>query len=105
MVAAVPRHQGRYHFAYVLAEDEKHRAGDWDDSAEFGLFDRRFRKLNESVSVALAGSEAALAQGDITAIRDALDRLLETQGIQLDPFSESFRKPGGQRHGSRVIAE
>ena len=34
-----------------LAEDEEHRAGDWDDTAEFGLSDRRFRKRNESVSV------------------------------------------------------
>ena len=64
-----------YHFAFVLVEDEEQRQGDLEDTAEFGLSERRFRKLNESIGVALVGSEAALARGDISVIADELDEL------------------------------
>jgi hypothetical protein len=84
-----------YHFASMLAEDEEHRAGDLEDTAEFGLSDSRFRKLNESLQVALAGSEAALARGDIAVIRDELDELMAVHSLSLDPQGDAYRKLGG----------
>jgi hypothetical protein len=58
-----------YHYASMLGEDEEHRQGDFEDTAEYGLSDRRFRKLNEANDIALAGSQDALARGDISVIR------------------------------------
>ncbi len=84
-----------YHYAFMLNEDEEHRAGDFEDSAEFGLSERRFRKLNESNQIALAASEAALARGDITVLGDIVDELLEVHGINLERHSPAFRKLGG----------
>jgi hypothetical protein len=84
-----------YHFAFMLSEDEEHRAGDFEDTAEFGLSERRFRKHHESIQIALAGSEAALARGDISVLGDIMDELLDVHGINLDRQSEAFRKLGG----------
>jgi integrase len=84
-----------YHYAEMLGEDEEHRAGDIDDTAKFGLSDRRFRKLNESLQVALAGCEAALAQGDISIIADQLDELLKVHGFDLERAGDAYRKLGG----------
>lgn len=93
-----------YHFAFMLNEDEEHRAGDFEDSAEFGLSERRFRKHSESIDVALAGSEAALARGDISVLGDIIDELLATHGINLDRQSEAFRKLGGAVLREHVMA-
>jgi integrase len=83
-----------YHFASMLSEDEGHRAGDWEDTAEYGLSERRFSKLNETIQIALAGSEDGLARGDISVIGDVLDELLEVHGFTLDPRDEAYRKLG-----------
>ncbi len=83
-----------YHYAFMLAEDEEHRQGDFEDTAEYGLSDRRFRKVNETNDIALAGSQDALARGDISVIADIMDELLAVHGIALDPKGEAYRKLG-----------
>jgi len=83
-----------YHYADMLVEDEEHRTGDLEDTAEYGLSDRRLRKLNESVDVDLVASEHALAKGDISVIADIMDELLAVHGFDLDRHGAAFRKLG-----------
>ncbi len=109
-----------HHYARMLADDEEERregtgseplfqsiaeqlsaAGTKHESPfavgelpEAGLSDREVLKRDETLQYDLAISTAALARGDITAISEHLDELLEAFQLNLDRSSSSYRKLG-----------
>jgi hypothetical protein len=59
---------------------------------EAGLSDREVFKRAEHLAWELDVTSAALARGDITAIREELDELLDVYQISLDPKCEDYRR-------------
>lgn len=56
------------------------------------LTERDYQKIGETLDIVDAANRKALAFGDITAVADEVDELLETQGIALDKNSPAYRK-------------
>lgn len=110
----------QYHFANVLAEDdEMRRDGSGSEPVfqsvarqladagiefttpfhveavpEYGLSEREMQKRSEDLQTYIALAERALAQGNISAIRDHMEELLHVFRIKLDPKSVAYRQLG-----------
>jgi integrase len=61
---------------------------------EAGLSDREIIKRQSTLDFAQGAGATALARGDITFVSEALEELLYTFQINLDPKSEAYRKLG-----------
>lgn len=62
------------------------------DLPEAGLSDREIVKRSETLDYQLATATDALARGDVTAIREQADELLEAFQLNIDRTSSSYRK-------------
>jgi hypothetical protein len=65
-----------------------------DTLPDAGLSDREIYKRKDTLDYQLAIVPAALARGDITAIREELDELLDAFQLNVDRKSASYRKLG-----------
>ncbi len=70
----------------VLEEDEDQRAE--------GLSPMEFRQKEEAASIINAGGAAQLARGDAAIMEDAMSELLSSQGLNLEPGSEAWKRLG-----------
>ncbi len=71
---------------------------------EAGLSDREVYKRAEHLSWELSVTSDALARGDITAVREELNELLDAYQINLDPKCEAYRRLAMAVLGAHVKA-
>jgi integrase len=65
---------------------------DEEVQADFGLSQREYRRLGETLAFLEPQLRAALARGDTSIVRDDVDELLDANGIKLVKDSPAYRK-------------
>lgn len=93
-----------HHYAAMLSVDESLRteglegfpdlAAQFSDPKGAGFNDRGMSVIDETISSDLAGSEKALARGDVSYVRGEVEELLGLFRINLNRKTHSYRKLG-----------